>query len=61
MLKFGPLAFRMEKDEKEHLCVALAVFDMKIHSTLTPTKFKRGQGHLVNLSNGHLSVVSQHY
>ena len=43
MVKFGPVALRIVKDEKEHFCVALAAFDMKIYSNSTPMKFQRSR------------------
>ena len=43
-----------------HFPVVVVLFDMIMHSNLTPMK-SRGQGNLVTLAKGHLSFVCQHF
>ena len=55
-----PKAFEWNKKKRVTFSVAIVQFDMKMHSNATLRNF-RGQGHLVTLSKGHLSVVCQHF
>ena len=43
LVKFGPLAIRMEKDKKRAFSCSFAAFDMKIYSDSTPMKFQRSR------------------
>ena len=43
-----------------YFSVVIVFFDTIMHQRLTPMEF-RGQGHLLTLVKGHMSVVCQHF
>ena len=59
-VKFGHWGFWMEKSWKSALCiVAIVPFDTVMHSF--QPQWGQGQGNLVSLAKGHMSVVCQHF
>ena len=50
----------MGNAQKVHFSLAVVLFDMEMQSTSIPMN-SRGQGHLVTLAKGHLSVVCQYF
>ena len=59
-VKFGPIGFWLEKVEKVHFLVAIVLFDT-VGFQIQPLWNSRGQGLLVTLARGHMSVVCQHF
>ena len=58
-VNFGPLGFGME-NAKMTFSVTIVLFNMKMHSN-SNLKNTNGQGYLVTMAEGHLSVVHLHF